>query len=252
MRYNPISGTDNDLRDYRGSIVHLSPDTTYEVQLTLADTSTKTTLTATTWTERFPIGETVSIPDGEEPLAITESGSPDAYRVYDGQGATIDVQHRHDSCITIDASYVIVRNLTLKGAGDAERKGSRPSHAVLIEGGHDIVIEHCDISDWGRLNPDRGFGYNMESAIASRCPTLKRLVIQRCKLHHPTFDGSNWYEPEYPTHSRGPQCISLFNAGGNHVVRYNACYSDMEHMFNDIIGGASNGSYEGSPGPDSD
>ncbi|MFO7907479.1 MAG: right-handed parallel beta-helix repeat-containing protein [Pirellulaceae bacterium] len=252
MRYNPISGTDNDLRDYRGSIVHLSPDTTYEVQLTLADTSTKTTLTATTWTERFPIGETVSIPDDEEPLAITESGSPDAYRVYDGQGATIDVQHRHDNCITIDASYVIVRNLTLKGAGDAERKGSRPSHAVLIEGGHDIVIEHCDISDWGRLNPDRGFGYNMESAIASRCPTLKRLVIQRCKLHHPTFDGSNWYEPEYPTHSRGPQCISLFNAGGNHVVRYNACYSDMEHMFNDIIGGASNGSYEGSPGPDSD
>ncbi|MFW6169200.1 MAG: hypothetical protein ACODAD_01835 [Planctomycetota bacterium] len=252
MRYNPIPDTDNDLSDYRGSIVHLKPDTTYEVRLTLAGTATKATLTASTWSEQFPVGETVSISERNEPLAITESGTPEGYRVYDGQGATIDVRHQHDNCITVDASYVILRNLTVKGAGDAQGKGSRPSHAILIEGGHDIIIEHCDVSDWGRLNPERGFGYNMESAIASRCPTLKRLVIQRCKLHHPTFDGSNWYEPKYPTHSRGPQCISLFNAGGNHVIRYNECYSDMEHMFNDIIGGASNGSYEGAPGPDSD
>ena len=81
---------------------------------------------------------------------------------------------------------------------------------------------------------------------------MQRLVVQRCKLHDPTFDGSNWYEPKYPTHSQGPQCISLFNAGGNHVIRYNECWSDMEHMFNDIIGGGSNGSFRGSPGPDSD
>ena len=30
MRYNPIPGTDEDLTDYRGSIVHLTPGTTYE------------------------------------------------------------------------------------------------------------------------------------------------------------------------------------------------------------------------------
>jgi hypothetical protein len=38
MRYNPIPKTDLDLADYRGSIVHLAPATTYEVQLTLAGT----------------------------------------------------------------------------------------------------------------------------------------------------------------------------------------------------------------------
>src|SRR5512146_961344 len=32
MRYNPIPNTDEDLTDYRGSIVNLAPATTYEIQ----------------------------------------------------------------------------------------------------------------------------------------------------------------------------------------------------------------------------
>jgi len=114
MRYNPIVGTDEDLADYRGSIVHLSPTTTYEIRLTLAGTSTTTNLTATTWSEDFPVGETVRVGDRDTPLAITESGTPEAYRVYDGRGATIDVCHKYDNCITIDASYVIVRGFTIR------------------------------------------------------------------------------------------------------------------------------------------
>ncbi len=252
MRYHPIPGTDEDLADYRGSIVHLAPATTYEIQLTLAGTPTSAKLTATTWSEDFPVGETVRVSDRDTPLAITESGTPNAWRVYDGRDATIDVRHRHDSCITIDASYVILRGFTLKGAGAADNTRRSPIGAIRIEGGHDVVIEDCDVSDWGRLNPERGFGFNMDSAIFSRSDTLERLIVQRCKLHHPTFDGSTWYEPTHPTHTRGPQCISLFNTAGNHVIRYNECYSDLEHMYNDTIGGGSNGSFRGSPGPDSD
>jgi len=252
MRYNPIAGTDEDLADYRGSIVHLQPATTYEIELTLTGTQTSTTLRATTWSEQFPEGETVRVSGGDSPLAITRSGRPRAWRVYDGAGATIDVRHRHDSCITINASYVIVRGLVLKGAGAADNTRRSPIGAIRIEGGHDIVIEDCDVSDWGRLNPETGSGFNMDSAILSHSDTLKRLVVQRCKLHHPTFDGSTWYEPTYPTHTRGPQCISLFNTAGNHVIRYNECYSDLQHMYNDVIGGGSNGSFRGSPGHDSD
>ena len=156
MRYNPIPDTDKDLTDYRGSIVHLTPATTYEVQLTLAGTSTTSDLTATTWSEVFPVGETVRVRDRDTPLKITDSGRPDAYRVYDGSDATIDVHHKHDNCITIDASYVILRGLTLKGAGAADNTSSKPIGAIVIKGGHYIIIEGCDISDWGRLNPERG------------------------------------------------------------------------------------------------
>jgi hypothetical protein len=252
MRYNPIADTEEDLADYRGSIVHLRPGTTYEIELTLDGTQQHTRLTATTWSEDFPVGETVRVSDGDIPLVVDQSGTPEAWRLIDGRQATIDVGHQHDSCVTIDASYVILRGFTLKGAGAADNTRRSAIGAIRIEGGHDIVIEDCDVSDWGRLNPERGFGFNMDSAILSRSDTLERLIIQRCKLHHPTWDGSTWYEPTYPTHTRGPQCISLFNTAGNHVIRYNECYSDLQHMYNDVIGGGSNGSYRGSPGHDSD
>jgi len=114
MRYNPIPDTDEDLADYRGSIVHLEPGTTYEIELTLAGTRQSTRLTATTWSEEFPVGETVRVADRDTPLAITESGTPEAWRLYDGRGATIDVHHKHDTCITIDAAYVIVRGFILR------------------------------------------------------------------------------------------------------------------------------------------
>lgn len=251
MRYNPIAGTDEDLADYRGSIVNLRPGTTYEVQLTLAGSLPAVTLTATTWTEDFPIGQSVRVADRDTPLVIKESGTPDAYRVYDGRGATIDVRHQHDQCVTINASYVILRGLTLKGAGAGEVSRGRPMGAVQIDGGHDIVIENCDISDWGRRNPATGFGHDYDAAIFSRSATLKRLVVQRCKMHHPRWTCSPWDE-KYRNHTAGPQCVTLFDAGGNHVIRYNECFSDLEHMYNDVIGGGSNGSFRGSPGPDSD
>ena len=252
MRYNPIPKTDEDLTDYRGSIVHLTPGTTYEIQLTLAGSATTTNLTATTWREEFPAGATVRVGDRDTPLAITESGTATAWHVYDGRGATIDVRHAHDACITINASYVIVRNFTLKGAGATTTTNKKPIGAILIEGGHDIVIENCDISDWGRLNPKTGFCFNMDAAVLAFSESLQRLIVQRCKLHHPTHDGSTWYEPVHPTHTMGPQAISLFNTAGNHVIRYNECFSDLEHMYNDVIGGGSNGSYRGAPGHDSD
>jgi hypothetical protein len=252
MRYNPIAGTEEDLADYRGSIVHLEPATTYEVRLTLAGTPATTHFTATTWSEVFPVGEVVRVGDRDAPLVITNSGTAGAWRVYDGRGASIDVRHRHDACIAVNASNVILRHFTLRGAGATNVAPRRTIGAIRIEGGHDIVIEDCDVSDWGRLNPETGFGFDYDAAVYSRSPGLRRLIVQRCRLHHPAFDGSTWYEPKYPTHTQGPQYISLFNTAGNHVIRYNECFSDLDHMCNDGIGGGSNGSYLGSPGPDSD
>ncbi len=243
MRYNPIPGTDEDLTDYRGSLVHLTPATTYEIELTLSGAATTATLTARTWSDAFPIGETVRVRDRDTPLMVTDSGTPEAYRLYDGRGATIDVRHEQEACITVHASYVILRGFTLKGAGTANRTPKGIIGAVTIEGGHDIIIEDGDISDWGRLDPKTGFGKDYDAAIYSRSAALERLIVQRCKLHHPRYDGSTWYEPKYPTHTQGPQCITLFNTGGNHVFRYNEFYSDLDHMYNDVIGGGSNGSF---------
>ncbi len=225
MRYNPIANTDEDLADYRGSIVHLAQASTYDIQLTLAGTATTANLTAATWSGDFPVGEVIRVGDRRTPLVITDSGTSQNYRVYDAQGATIDVRHLHDSCVTINASNVILRGFTLRGAGTANPDLKRIIGAIRIDGGQDIVIGGCDVSDWGRRNPTTGFGFDYDAAIYSRSATLRRLIVQRCKLHHPTCDGSTWYEPKYPTHTMGPQCISLFNTAGNHVIRYNEVYA---------------------------
>ncbi|MCP4261504.1 MAG: LamG domain-containing protein, partial [Planctomycetes bacterium] len=133
---------------YRGSIVNLEPGTTYEIELSLLNTGISQTFTASTWSEEFPIAKTVYLEVGttNQALSITESGSPDGYILYthpEGETSTINVNNQEDSCIYISASYIIIRGLTLR---EASIHGIRILHNV-----HDVVIEECDISGWGRL-----------------------------------------------------------------------------------------------------
>ena len=65
---------------------------------------------------------------------------------------------------------MILRGLTLKGAGVGEVARGKQIGAIQIEGGQDIVIEDCDISDWGRRNPETGFGHDYDAAVFSRAP----------------------------------------------------------------------------------
>ena len=243
MRYNPISTTTEDKADYRGSIVNLTPDTEYEIHLTLEGTFVTRTLEARTWSEDFPIGATVKVGNQRGRYDITVSGTADAYLLYDGTGSTINVKNNYDYCIFINASYVVVRGFNLQGARN---------HGIYIEGGHDIIIEDCDISNWGDSDSGGIFGKNIRSGIFSPYSELKRVIIQRCKIHHPRYDTNSWAEDNNGYHPKGPQCIAFRNSAGNNVIRYNDCWSDAEHYFNDPIGYGSNASYRGFPGPDSD
>jgi hypothetical protein len=237
--------------EYRGSLVNLTPNTNYEIKLTLQSGASET-FNASTWSEEFPIGKTIELPqNSSNTLVISESdsGNADGYTLYTfapNDSATIGVANKSDYNITIDASYIIIRGLTLKGA---KRHGIR-----LYAQAHDVVIEDTDISGWGRIDAD-GWGVNMDSAIYSNGPEVERLVVQRTKLHHPRSDSNNWreYRVDADTyHPEGPQGISFVNTAGNHVVRYNEVYSDDDHYFNDCIGGGSNFSYVGSANRDSD
>ena len=67
-------------RQYRGSLVGLTPDTEYEIELILRRQDRSD---GRSYAKRrvFPIGKTVYLDDGErgEPLVITESGTPDGW-----------------------------------------------------------------------------------------------------------------------------------------------------------------------------
>ena len=251
MRYNPIGGTTLDGADYRGSIVNLTPNTEYEIKLTLENTSTTSTITATTWTEDFPIGQTITPGNLSSGLNITNSGTPDGYILYDGTGDTIDVNNSDDACITISGNYIIIRGYNLTGG---------KKYGIELEGCHDVIIENCDITNWGE-EWQNGVGVNYQGAISAHWTTpnytkVERIVVQRCKIYHPRYGTNSWAEEgsngNGNTHPTGPQAIALMESNGNNVFRYNEVWSDQDHYFNDIFGMLENNSYEGFPGADTD
>jgi hypothetical protein len=232
-------------QEYRGSILGLQPDTPYEIRLRAADR--ESVLKARTRSDRFPIGETTTLPAGDstKDFVITTSGTAQGYHLVTtppGARTTLDAMNHAPANIVIAADFVIVRGLELRNAAQ---------HGILIKAGrHDVVVEDCRITGWGQMGGPISFGNitgNTDSAIYAE-KGAGRLTIQRNRLEHPRGASNDW-ETGHPS---GPQGISLVNSSGRNVIRYNDIWSTEDHGFNDGIGGGSNYSREGSPHRDSD
>ena len=253
---NPETGLRYDKADYRGSIVNLKPNTSYDIRLSLEGTATSTTIQASTWNENFPIGETKRPGNLTSRLSYGElKGTANAYILIDGTGSTIAIQDNSPQCIRlIDCEYVILRGFTLKNAKES---------AIRLYNSHHIIIEDCDMSNWGEEDiAGTGFGKGYQAGVYAGSDDVYNCIIQRNKIHHPRWDTNSWAELHDPSsdsnvksnyHPSGPQGIALGQCNiGNNVIRYNEIWSDKDHYFNDIMGMWSNASYAGFPGPDSD
>lgn len=235
--YDPREG------QYRGSLVQLKPDTAYEIRLETGGQIAE--LQARTRSEIFPVGRTTYLTGTDrETIFVREGGQMDGWRLLTpkpGGKYTHDALNLADYNIVIEAPYVILRGLELRGAA---------LHGVLIRAGvHDVVIEDCRIAGWGRMGGARVWGvlHGSDSAIYAE-RGAGRLVIQRNLIEYPR-GGSNDWESGHPN---GPQAITLINSSGGNIIRYNTLRSSEDHGFNDGIGGADNFSFQGSPNRDSD
>lgn len=255
LRYREINSTtwrkglnlshDSRNGEYRGSIVGLKPDTDYEAELTAG--SAKARLAFRTRSDVFPIGNTTVLPAGESDrtIVITESGTPDAYHlvtVPEGGKSILNLKNVAAHGIEINADYVIVRGVEIRNAR---------IHGIRIaRDRHDIVVEQCHVTFWGRIGGPRTYG-NLEggsdSAIYAEHGTA-RLTIQRNLLEDPRGASNDW-ETGHPD---GPQGISVIQSRGGNVIRYNDILSTEDHGFNDAIGGGSNFSDVGNMNRDSD
>jgi len=228
----------------RGSLVQLEPGTRYEIDLGGAR------LQATTWSERFPIAKTITVDSQSSTLSIREGGAAAGYVLYQAApGAVIDVSDAQEVGINVDADYVIVRGFTVKGAR---------RHGIQIQAGrHDVVIDGNDVSGWGRFRNTNSAGWKIgmdeDSGITARCynnaPEAYRIVIQGNRVHDPRYGSGSWDWG----HPAGPNAISMYECGGNNVIRYNEVWSSgIRNYFMDAIGGGNNDSNKGFPGADSD
>jgi hypothetical protein len=235
--------------DCRGSLVQLQPGTEYEVQFGTGSTFTHKVV-ASTWSEQFPIAQTITLPAGttSQPVNITTGGSATGYVLYQAHpnGTTIDVANAQDNNFRISAPYVIVRGVTMKGA--------RTNAVELRSGAHHVVIENNDISEWGRYRTTASgvqVGIDMDSGVRAICGNsmaMSSFVIQRNRIRNPRYSANSWTNG----HPAGPQAVTLSYCGGNHVIRYNDMANTTGKKFNDAIGGEDNFTQAGAPHSDSD
>lgn len=232
-------------REYRGSIVSLTPDTEYELELTSG--AAKTKLNLKTRSDKFLIGKTSILPQGESDKAviITESGSPDAYHlitVPENSKSVLNLKNIYENGIEIDADYVIIRGIEIRNAA---MNGIR-----IRKNRHDIVVEQCHITFWGRIGGPKSYG-NLEGGYDSGVYAEEgtaNITIQRNLIDDPRGASNDW-ETGHPD---GPQGISIFKSKGGNVIRFNEILSSEDHGFNDGIGGGSNFSFTGNMNRDSD
>lgn len=242
LRHRPIA-TPECKGTYRGSLVNLTPGTTYEIELELAGTARRAACAGTTWSDDVPVASTVRVASCGATLEVKQSGRPGAYVLYDGAGCVIDTGNRDDVGIAVRASHVILRGFVIRNV---------KQHGIRLFSGRHIVIEDCDISGWGSES-EQGWGKDYQAAVFSNSRELRSVVIQRCRLHHPAWDSNSWAEKHGDsTHPQGPQTVVFWESEGNHVIRYNECWSDADHYFNDGMGAGYNGGFRGFPGADSD
>ena len=233
-----------DLRngECRGSLVQLAPGTDYQVQLNLPGQPVARTLSFKTWSNQKPVAKTIMVASGGSTLNINEGGSATGYVVYQGApGAVLDANNAAQFNVNVNASYVIIRGLVLKGA---QQDAIRISPTVT-----DVIIEDNEITGWGRLRTG-AWGVNLDSGVRAICttPTLQRVTIQRNEIHDPRYGANSWSDG----HPAGPQGITFSYCGGNHVIRHNEIFGSPGHYYNDVIGGEDNFSTTGFPNADSD
>jgi hypothetical protein len=139
--------------EYRGSIIGLKAATDYEAELSAG--KIRKTIDFTTRSDRFPVGKTTILKAGEtdSTVVITESGRPDAYHlvtVPEGRSSVLNLKNVFKYGIEIDADYVIVRGIEIRNA---------QVHGIIIrKKRHDVVIEQCHITFWGRMGGPHTYG----------------------------------------------------------------------------------------------
>src|SRR5690348_13599972 len=158
VRYRPANATawregyplvyDPRERQYRGSLVGLTPDTLYDIRLEADGAPAESQ--ARTRSEQFPIGKTTFLPGGtaDETLTIREGGTEKAWHLFipaPGTKYVNDVFNRSDYNIVVDADHVILRGLELKNA----RIHGPSQRAIIWELTRD---RNCNaVSQWGQI-----------------------------------------------------------------------------------------------------
>tara|TARA_R100000687_G_scaffold58694_4_gene47218 strand:+ start:1900 stop:4359 length:2460 start_codon:yes stop_codon:yes gene_type:complete len=258
LQWEPIQGA------LSGSIVYLTPNTQYEVKVSLSENGvllSEEQYSFTTRAESPPID-----PDkiyylseiyqgGQLDIeALGIEGNANGWAKIIGDGVIIEPAVKDLSAINIGSqNYVMFENITTKGG---EKYGIHGYKA------HHIWIKGCNVSNFGRVASDfrKGIGYhsagsstpiNYDSGIYLERSGV--VVIEDCEIHSPNGKANSW---EFG-HPKGPSALQVWGHHrveafrGQHIVRDNRFFGAPNRRFNDVIEGRGNRKRDGGFGRDS-
>lgn len=238
-----------------GSIVHLSPNTEYEIQVTEINESSGTEVN----TYRFATRQNTPPVDPDKVYKLSDiynggmldlgtlgiEGTRDGWAKIVGDSNTkIIAGDNDDYAINVgNTQYVMFENITVEGGR---------LHGIYGNYAHDIWIKGCDVSRWGRSanNVREGIGYeneaskypiNYDGGIALR--RTGRVVVENCKIHSPNAKANHWGYG----HPKGPSAMIILAThptqefAGQYIIRNNHFAGTNEVRFNDVIESRANG-----------
>lgn len=264
--YTPVY--DAATNQFRGSIVKLAEDTSYDVKADVYSGGTllrTATGTVKTWTSNPVISQTISLSSIYSGGALqinNRVGSDTGWiKIVNDTGLVIDGQKLATAAVTVtNSKYLILENFIVKGG---------ILHGIMLDStDSNIRIINADISGWGRevvgttetgalgqpldangneINHDAGIdiqdGYN--------------IVVERSYIHDANGWANSWdgvtmggltYNDSHP---QGPNAVFLRGKGGI-VLRYNDFVGSDSHRYNDVVESYYNGDQNGGPYKDAD
>ncbi len=247
LAWEPIYGA------LSGSIVHLEPETQYEVQVIVTDylqNKAQYNFNFKTQPNTPPIDPNKvyylsEIYNGGQ-LNLEELnifGDENGYAKIIGDGQVIDAGDEYLSAVNIGSqAYVMLENLVIRG-------GQR--YGIFSDQTHNIWIKGCHISKYGNAATDfrNGIGYkseqstspiNYDSGIYLEKTGVS--VVEDCIIENPNGKANHWGYG----HPKGPNALQVYayhpeeKYRGQMIIRNNRFFGTESNRFNDVIEGRKN------------
>ena len=245
---------DEEKKQYRGSIVRLKENTSYEIKLVSKEGKTLRSGTFKTWADKVKIAKTIVLDPAKikDTLVIRQRGTADGWIRYTQKKGTVLGFDAVKSIIKLEnARYILLDGLNIKGGG---------MHAIEVNRSKFIRIRNSEITGWGIVGEQRcdyngrfhvkgkapsGYGINMNGAI--NIIKGEGVVVERCYIHDPRNRANSWFY----SHPAGPQAVTV-GSPESCVIRYNDFVGSDEHRYNDAVESLGNFSKDGGLNRDAD
>ena len=243
----PVEPLHVNRHEWRSMLGELRENTVYELKLTEMPSGKSSRARFRTANPEIKIATTIYLDDlpAGKMIRIQRKGTPDGWIRYTVRNPEFVITDRGRERLELirlqDAEYIILENLTLRGA---------TLHAISLDNCSHIRIINCDIAGFSRvdgrdLEGDGKFfknikgknrpSWNNAGISAKGC---SHLLIERNYIHSPASSASSWFY----SHTCGPMAVFIRDARGSTVVRYNDFIGSDRRRWDDALGGASNGS----------